>query len=41
MPYCNMFIEIDFTDGIVINNLIIKEVSINVKELMKPNLTAS
>ncbi len=35
MPYRNVLMETDFTDGLVINDLIIKEVSINVKEVTK------
>ncbi|MEM3334158.1 MAG: hypothetical protein QW745_08165, partial [Thermoplasmata archaeon] len=41
MSYHNVLMKTDFTDGMVINDLIIKEVSINVKDVMNPNLIAS
>ncbi|MEM4115868.1 MAG: hypothetical protein QXP59_07695 [Saccharolobus sp.] len=40
-PTVIMFIEPDFTDGMVINNLIITEASIKVKELMNQNSSTS
>ncbi|MEM4115786.1 MAG: hypothetical protein QXP59_07260 [Saccharolobus sp.] len=41
MPYRNVLMKTDFTDGMVINDLIRKEVSINVKDVMNLNLTPS